>query len=67
MKRYDYLYLGLHVILLLAILSFVWWLAYYLSNYIDENAEDIERWWTAMHNFVWEKYNEFVDKYAPKD
>lgn len=67
MKRYDYIYLGLHIILLSAIISFVLLLAHYLANYLDENTEDIERWWTAMHNFVGEKYNEFVDKYAPRD
>ena len=67
MKRYDYLYLGLHMVLFLSILLFLWWIGYYLSNYINENAEDIERWWTAINNFIGEKYNNFVDEYAPKN
>lgn len=67
MKRYDYIYLGLHIVLFLATLLFFWLIGYYLSNYINENAEDIERWWTAINNFIGEKYNEFVDEYAPEN
>ena len=40
---------------------------YAIHNVISDNEENIKRWVTAMGNFLWEKYTDFIDEYAPTD
>ncbi len=34
-----------------------------LLSTIHNNEDEIERWWTAVRNYVSEKYNNFVEEY----
>lgn len=56
--------------MVLCILTSLWmvmcWI-YVIHNVISDNKENIERWGTAIVNFLWEKYTDFVDEYAPTD
>lgn len=64
MKRYDYIELALFIIIPTALSCLFAWL---LFEFTDNNKDEIDRWIEATSNFVGEKYNEFVDKYAPRD
>lgn len=50
----------------LYILAYLW-LLIVIYNFLSDNEENIERWGTAIVNFLWEKYTNFIDEYAPTD
>lgn len=39
----------------------IWFIG--LLSTIHNNEDEIERWWTAVRNYVSEKYNNFVEEY----
>lgn len=61
------------------VLEFIWvilitvfwitWVALITASFIGlllsihNNEDEIERWWTAVRNYVSEKYNNFVEEY----
>ena len=57
-------------LMVLYILATIWMIVcwiYVIHNFLSDNEENIERWGTAIVNFLWEKYTDFVDEYAPTE
>jgi uncharacterized membrane protein YukC len=64
MYRYDRFFIILYIIWTLAFII-IWMM--WISQFLSDNEENIERWANATMNFLWEKYSNFVNEYAPEN